>query len=168
MLKISISPKKVNLPKWIRREEYFPILLNKIAKTGRQAIRKRILNSAWKSPRAAKSIARDLHVLKKKRVVSFYFTKPYVIYHEYGVKRQKMRWLVGISKVIPIRRNNEIIFRWAPKTLKDAWVHPGLKAKHFFRKGIEDLKKKFKSITNRTLKKFIAKYKKTTPPKMPF
>lgn len=154
LLKSNLSPKRAGVPDSIRKHKYFPRLLKNIERLGNQKISKRIMQSAWKSPRAAKSIKKDLHSETKKRVVRWWFTKPWALYHEYGVKKQKMKWLVGINKVIPIKTAGGLIFRWAPKTMAKAWIHPGLKAKHFFRNGLQDTQDRISKLVKQTLKRW--------------
>jgi hypothetical protein len=83
-------------------------------------------------------------------------------YHNYGVRKHKMKYLQKATRPIPIKDKNtgEIIFRWASKKSmrkKGSWTHLGLPKTKFFEKGVEDLKKDFRKKLKSEFKKYMSK-----------
>lgn len=101
-------------------------------------VREEIYTSKWSSPKAAHSVARSIHFELGTDYVILYTTKPYIEYHNDGVKKQQMTWLTKAKKPIPLRRNGATIFRWAtPASMaRGSWWHPGIVPKKFVERGM--------------------------------
>jgi len=121
--------------------------LDYIGDIGVKSIRKEIDKIKWKAygakNRVKKSIFNYIH--PENKYVSFGSHKPYIKYQEFGVKRQPMKWLIGLNKPIgPLFFNGKKTFRWSPKNKnvfkQGKWIHPGFKPKRFFAKGIDKIK----------------------------
>jgi hypothetical protein len=122
------------------RKKYF----DGVGKVGVRFIRDEINKRKWKSPGAASRVKKSIfsYVPPNANYLSFGTNKPYLKFHEEGVKKQPMKWLVGLNKPLgPLIFKGKKTFRWAPKNsavfAAGKWIHPGLKPKRFFEKGIE-------------------------------
>lgn len=83
-------------------------------------------------------------------------------YHNFGVRKHKMKYLQDSKRPIPIKdkATGKIVFRWASKRSmrkRNSWTHPGLEAKKFLEKGVKDVKNEFRG----RLKTELSKYLKT-------
>lgn len=83
-------------------------------------------------------------------------------YHNYGVRKHKMKYLQKATRPIPIKdkTTGEIVFRWASaKSMRKrgSWTHPGLPATNFFETGVENLKKDFRQRLRKEFKKYMSK-----------
>lgn len=131
--------------------------LEEVGKVGIKFIKDEIDKRKWKAAGAAGRVKKSIfsYVPPSAKYVSYGSTKPYIQYQEFGVKRQPMRWLVGLNKALgPMLFNGQKTFRWAP-TKRNVWIHPGLKPKRFFESGI-DRTKKFMS-SDKSKKNFFSK-----------
>jgi len=96
-----------------------------------------------------------------RRSVTFYLSQ-LGGYHNYGVRRHKMKYLMKAKRPIPIRdkKTGEIVFRWASKKSmrkRGSWTHPGLKPQKFLEKGLSDLKQDFKKRLRQQVRKYLSK-----------
>lgn len=82
------------------------------------------------------------------------------VYHNFGVRRHKMRYLTKATRPIPIKdhESGKIVFRWASKKSMrkpNSWVHPGMPPKNFLATGVKELKKEFRQRIRTETKKYL-------------
>jgi len=92
--------------------------------------------------------------------VTFYLTGVGV-YHNFGVRRHKMKYLTKARRPIPMhdRQTGELIFRWASKKSMrkpGKWIHPGMDPKNFLKTGVEGMKKEFRKRLSSETKKYLS------------
>jgi len=83
------------------------------------------------------------------------------VYHNFGVRRHKMKYLTKATRPIPIKdkHTGKIVFRWASKKSMrkpGTWTHPGMEAKNFLSKGVKELKKEFRERLRTDTQKYLA------------
>lgn len=104
------------------------------------------------------SIRKGLSYTIGRRSVTFHLSNV-GIFHNFGVRQHKMKYLMKAKRPIPIElKSGEVIFRWASKKSmkrKGSWTHPGLKPKKFVEAGIKKMKSEFRDRIATEASKYI-------------
>ena len=140
--------------------------LDQVGKIGVKFIKEEISKRKWKAKGAAARVKKSIfnYVPPSAEYVSFGSNKPYIVYQEKGVKKQPMKWLLGLNKPLgPMMFHGKKTFRWAPKNssvfAQGKWIHPGFKPKRFFEVGVKRTKQfveqKDKGILNSIVGKIL-------------
>ena len=82
------------------------------------------------------------------------------VYHNFGVRRHKMRYLMKATRPIPIKDHatGKIVWRWASKKSMrkpNSWYNPGMAPKNFLASGVKDLKKEFRQRMRTETQKYL-------------
>lgn len=156
MLAIYLKPFKKGLSKKILKRFLDKKFKRNLARAGLKSIKEMQKKTSRKGVRIRKGI----HFTIGQKSITFHLNS-IGYYHNYGVRRHKMKYLQKATRPIPIKtRTGELIFRWASKKSmkkRDSWIHPGLKPKNFLKKGIEELKKDFRKRIKNDIQKYLKK-----------
>jgi len=135
--------------------------IKELAKAGLE----KITEAQKKSTKKGFRIRKGVYFTIGARSVTFHLSQ-IGAYHNFGVRKHKMRYLLKTPNIIvPIKAKwgpdrGKTIFRTVTKRSMNnptkpatGWVHPGLKPKRFFEKGLKELKKEFRNMMQVNIKK---------------
>lgn len=92
--------------------------------------------------------------------VEVYSTWPYINQIVEGRRPYPMSWLTrqhGVETVPLLNEAGQVIFRAAPLTTKDAWIHPGFARHTFFQRGIRKGREEMARIVSEEAMKVLSK-----------
>lgn len=81
-----------------------------------------------------------------------------------GRRAFKMKWLTrdkGVG-IVPLNVDGKVLFRWAPKTEQDAWIHPGFERHNFIERAFKNTKRDMGPAVTQAFQRALKRHRRST------